>query len=120
MARPQRCRRICSLPEYTHFEPVGRPPCDGEYISLSLDEFEAVRLMDYEGCTHEQCASVMQISRTTATEIYESARRKLAEVIVSGRPLIIGGGSVRLCDHADPCGQNLCPSCGQALSGQEE
>ena len=116
MARPQRCRRICSLPGYTYFEPVGSPACDGGTVALSLDEFEALRLMDYEGCTHEQCASVMQISRTTATEIYASARKKLAEAIIDGRPLIIGGGSVRLCDRTDSCGQNVCPACGQALS----
>ena len=68
MARPQRCRRIWSLPEHTCFEPSGLKPL-GEEVVLSLDEYEAIRLMDYEGCTHEQCASVMQISRTTATEI---------------------------------------------------
>ena len=112
MPRPQRCRRICSLPEYTCFEPSGSTSCSGEVV-LSLDEYEAIRLMDYEGCTHEQCASVMQISRTTATEIYASARKKLAEAIVDGRPLVIGGGSVRLCDHVEPCGQS-CPHSGEA------
>ena len=107
MARPQRCRRICTLPEHTLFLPANAP--DAGRIVLSLDEYEAIRLIDYEGCTHEQCARVLQISRTTATEIYASARKKLAEVLVEGRRLEIEGGNVRLCDHVQPCGQRSCP-----------
>ena len=74
MARPQRERRICALPRHTLFLPCE----DGETeaVELSLDEYEAIRLMDREGCTHEQCAQVMQVSRTTVTEIYASARHR--------------------------------------------
>ena len=107
MARPQRCRRICTLPEHTLFLPADAP--DTGRIVLSLDEYEAIRLIDYEGCTHEQCAMVLQISRTTATEIYASARKKLAAVLVEGHQLEIEGGNVRLCDHVQPCGQRSCP-----------
>ena len=105
MPRPQRLRRICALPGHTLFAPV-----DGAEASvlLTLDEYEAVRLMDHEGLTHEQCAEVMQVSRTTVTEIYASARRKLAEAIVEGRALTIGGGRVRVCDRKDPCGYGVC------------
>lgn len=106
MPRPQRCRRICALPEYTRFAPEGG--ADAEHITLTLDEYEAIRLMDREGLTHEQCAEVMQVGRTTATEIYASARRKLAGLIVDGRALVIVGGSVRLCDHQSPCGLDHC------------
>ena len=107
MARPQRSRRICALPEYTRFSPVG-----GERqaaVVLSLDEYEAFRLMDYTGCTHEQCAAIMQISRTTATEIYASARRKIADALVNGKAVVFDGGSVRLCDHA---ASGQCLECG--------
>lgn len=110
MARPQRERRICALPRHTLFLPCE----DGETeaVELSLDEYEAIRLMDREGCTHEQCAQVMQVSRTTVTEIYASARQKLAEVIVCGRKLVIGGGNVRLCDRSNPCGRHFCTGAG--------
>ena len=105
MARPQRNRRICGLPEHTRFEPE---TCGGGNVQMTLDEFEAIRLMDHEGLTHEQCAEVMQISRTTATEIYAGARRKLAEALVEGKPLTIGGGCVTLCDHSRACGYGVC------------
>ncbi len=106
MARPQRCRRICGMPEHTSFEPAG--VASGTAVALALDEYEAVRLMDHEGLTHEQCAEVMQVSRTTVTEIYASARRKIAEAMVEGKTLSIGGGSVKLCDRQNPCGYGVC------------
>ena len=115
MPRPQRCRRICALPEHTRFIPEGCT--DTECITLSLDEYEAIRLMDREGLTHEQCAEVMQVGRTTATEIYASARRKLAELIVDGRALMIGGGSVRVCDHQSPCGLGVCGDPAESTGG---
>lgn len=105
MARPQRCRRICGMPEHTRFEPEA---CAGESVQMTLDEFEAIRLMDHEGLTHEQCAEVMQVSRTTVTEIYASARKKLAGALVEGKLLTIGGGRVTLCDHTQNCGYGVC------------
>ena len=104
MPRPQRCRRICAMPDHLRFAP--QEDAGREAIALSLDEYEAIRLMDREGLTHGECANVMGVSRTTVTEIYAEARRKLAVVIVEGRPLEICGGSVRLCSHSpeDRCG----------------
>ena len=104
MPRPQRFRRICGMPRHRRFLPE-----DGycqEAVLLSLDEYETIRLMDREGLTHEQCAEVMQVSRTTVTEIYAGARKKIAQAIVDGRPLVIGGGQVRLCEQSpeDRCG----------------
>lgn len=106
MPRPQRCRRICNLPAHRRFAPEDGPR--PKAIQLSLDEYEAIRLMDREGLTHEQCAEVMQVSRTTVTEIYAAARSKLAGAIVEGRALVIEGGQVRVCDRKDPCGFGVC------------
>ena len=96
MPRPQRCRRICSEPSVTVFSPENAE--NGEPVFLTMDEFEAIRLIDSEKQTHEQCAKQMEISRSTATEIYESARSKIADSLVKGRPLVIEGGNYRLCD----------------------
>lgn len=46
MARPIRCRRICFEPEYDSFAPCGI--VSAEQIVLTVDEFEAVRLIDHE------------------------------------------------------------------------
>ncbi|MCI8663295.1 MAG: DUF134 domain-containing protein [Hungatella sp.] len=96
MARPIRCRRICLEPEYDSFAPCGIK--SAEQILLTVDEFEAVRLIDYEKRTHEQCAGQMGVSRTTVTEMYERARAKIADCIVNGKTLCISGGNYRLCD----------------------
>lgn len=96
MARPSRCRRICAEPAYDSFIPEGIP-C-GSQVTLTLDEYEVIRLIDLEKLTHEQCARQMDISRTTVTEIYESAREKIADCIVNGKPFLIAGGNYRFCD----------------------
>lgn len=113
MARPQKCRRICREPKFAKFSPDGIN--NAETVSLSTDEFETIRLVDYEKQTHEQCARQMEISRTTVTEIYESARAKIADCIVNGRRLIIAGGNYRLCDGSAVkyCGKKCAGHCGE-------
>ncbi|MGM9970949.1 MAG: DUF134 domain-containing protein [Anaeroplasmataceae bacterium] len=103
MPRPQRCRRICSEPEYSCFEPEG--VINPETVVLSVDEYEVLRLVDYEKQNHEDCAIVMDISRTTVTEIYERARYKISDCIVNGKQLVISGGNYRICSkiHKSCC-----------------
>ena len=72
MGRPQRPRRVCEEPAYDSFSPDGI--FSGESIVLTVDEYEAIRLVDLENKTHKECADLMDVSRTTITEIYESAR----------------------------------------------
>lgn len=100
MARPTRCRRICIEPAYDSFRPEGIPT--GEKITMTVDEYEVIRLVDLKKYTHEQCAQQMGISRTTVTEIYESARYKLADSLVHGKVLSISGGNYCFCDGRDP------------------
>ena len=114
MARPTKCRRICSTPRSRFFTPE-----DGgtEQVNLTMDEYEAVRLLDYEGMTQEQCAAQMKVARATITLIYDSARKKLADSLVNGKLLRIEGGNVILCEHAGSCcghcGKKICADCGR-------
>lgn len=101
MPRPQRCRRICEEPEFDVFSPEGIP--NSEYVQLTLDEYEAIRLIDLQQLTHALAAKQMEISRPTATEIYNSARIKIADCIVNGKKLLVSGGNYRLC-NGDNCG----------------
>lgn len=96
MARPTKARRICMEAAYDNFYPNGVPA--REKVIMTMDEYETIRLVDLEKCTHEQCAKQMGIARTTVTEIYESARYKMADSIVNGKILEISGGNYRLCD----------------------
>jgi len=94
MPRPQRCRRIGGYPDHWSFSPDDAEAA--ETVTLLLDEFETIRLIDREGLTQEQCAARMGVARTTVTAIYDSARGKLAAAIVDGKPLRIAGGHYRL------------------------
>ena len=108
MPRPRKCRRVCALPERRQFAPVeGETP--GEAVILTVDEYEAVRLIDRERLTQEQCAGRMNVSRGTVQQIYDAARGKLAAALVEARPLRIEGGDYRLCDGTGPhCGAEHC------------
>ena len=96
MPRPQRCRRVCQVPNHNGFSPEDCQP--QETVVLSIDEYEVIRLVDHQKLTHEQTAARMDVSRTTVTEIYENARYKLADCLVSGKRLLISGGHYRLCE----------------------
>ena len=62
-----------------------------------------MRHVDYQKMTHEECARHMAISRTTATELYESARAKIADSLINGKVLCIEGGNYKVCEGAAGC-----------------
>ena len=101
MARPTKCRCICSWPKTTCFLPAGSAGADGG-VTLGLDEYEVVLLLDYVHLSQQQCAEKMNISRTTVTRMYESARSKIAKALVCGQALTIAGGDVAVCEKMRP------------------
>ena len=94
MPRPQKSRRICCYPDYWSFAPDQDTAND--MVTMSLDEFETIRLIDHQGKTQQQCADEMNVARTTVTAIYDSARKKLAQALVEGRRIVISGGNYTL------------------------
>ena len=100
MARPQKQRCICSVPQVTGFSPQGCEPSGN--INLTYDEYEVIRLLDHKRMTQEQCAGRMGLSRPTVTRIYDEARRKVADMLANGRTLTIGGGDVFVCPQMRP------------------
>lgn len=106
MPRPKRCRKVCSMPRVSEFAPIGE---DADYVVLTVDEYESIRLIDRQGFSQEECAAYMQVARTTAQQIYNSARKKLAAALVDGKGLRIAGGDYRLCDGKESfCGCGGC------------
>ena len=96
MPRTRKCRKICGFPDYYSFIPEDTEAGSIETILLSLDEFETIRLLDYEGLNQEQCAARMGVARTTVTAMYESARKKLISAVVEGKRLCIAGGNIEI------------------------
>lgn len=108
MPRPRKYRKVCQMPQAKEFRPVGVPPCEAAVV-LTVDEYEAIRLIDKQGFSQEECSNYMQVARTTVQLIYSSARKKLADALVDGLPLRIEGGDFQLCDGTeDYCGCGGC------------
>lgn len=110
MARPSKVRRVCHDPGdfYITTEKELQAKGSEDTIVMTVDEYETIRLIDYENVSQEECAVRMNIARTTAQAIYNSARLKLAKCLIDGMNLHIAGGNFDLCD-----GSAGCPKCGQ-------
>ena len=78
----------------TVYKPAGVPARDLQWINLTLDEFEAIRLIDGDGLDQETVAVQMGVSRPTVTRILASGRSKIAQVLSHGQALVIEGGPV--------------------------
>lgn len=88
--RRRKMRFIGLIPEIKHFYPA-RPPIGllQPPIFMTYEEFEALRLVDYEGLTQEEAGKKMGVSRGTVWRALSSARKKVAQMLVEGRELII-------------------------------
>ena len=94
MPRPPIPRRVIGQPVATVFKPAGIPAREMAWTQLTLDEFEAIRLVDGDGMDQEAAAASMDVSRPTLTRVLASARGKIARVLVAGGALLIQGGPV--------------------------
>ncbi len=100
MARPFKCRCICSKPKTTCFVPQNS--AGNGIVILRYDEYEVIRLLDHAALTQEQCADKMNVSRSTVARIYDIARKKMADALVNGKEIRIGGGDVIVCNAPKP------------------
>lgn len=87
---------MTSVPTVSGFKPYGVNVVEirKEPVFLLLEEYEALKLNDYENRLQCDAAQIMQISRPTLTRIYISARQKIATAFVEGRQIIVEGGKV--------------------------
>ncbi len=107
MARPTKRRRVCHYPENLLFSPIDKKT--EEPVVMTVDEFEVIRLIDREGFSQEEASIQLEVGRTTVQKIYETARKKLADVLVLGLSLKIEGGDYHLCNGTDiTCPRHNC------------
>ena len=64
-----------------------------EVVSLAMEEFEALRLVDLEGLQQEEAAKMMGISRRAFWEDIKNARAKVALALTTGKAIEIKGGN---------------------------
>lgn len=110
MPRPYKYRRVCKVPKCKNFHSEDVSGKNKEQ-KLTLEEFETIRLIDYEGMTQEECAAQMLVARTTVQRIYNSARKKTAAFLVLGGSLIISGGNYEICGDKQCRGRKKCCRC---------
>ncbi len=92
--RPKKTRWIKCDPSERLFKPQGKS--DKEAIVLTLDEFEAIRLLDYQCLSQIQAAKEMRVHRSTVSRIVSSARQKIAKALVNINTLKIEGGCCKI------------------------
>lgn len=134
MPRPKCCRNIVGKPACKLFKPMGVPASvllqQGGEAVLTLDEYEAIRLADFESLYQEEAAGRMGVSRQTFGRTIEAARKKVARALVLGLVLrievpqkeladlpTVRGFTCIACAHAweEPFGTGrpeACPACG--------
>ncbi len=103
MPRPKNNRYVVKPPLFDQFKPIGVRPDMLRNTTLSLDEYEAIRLADLEGYSHADAASEMEISRSTFSRLVETARKKMATFITSGTFLTIEGGNIHFRTNIIKC-----------------
>ncbi len=94
--RNKRLRKVLNPPVIKGLKPYG-PELDESRlneVSLLYEEYEALRLCDYDMFNHHQASVIMGVSRPTYTRIYASARQKIARALVEGSLISIEGGKV--------------------------
>jgi predicted DNA-binding protein (UPF0251 family) len=109
MPRPIKCRKVCCLPITNMFGPVTGHQAPETVINMTVEEYETIRLIDFQNYNQEECGKYMSVARTTVQNIYNNARYKIAKALVEGKCLVIEGGNYTLCDGRDKrCGHSCC------------
>ncbi len=88
--RPRKYRVITGGPRISQFSPRGKPGRPDE-AALAADEFETIRLIDFRGLRQIEAAKSMGISQQTLSRILRKARKAIADAIVNGKIIRIGG-----------------------------
>ena len=87
MPRRKRLRRVVAPPGFKGYKPYGISKHKKQHVELLYEEYEAIKLADYDLMNHLEASKIMGVSRSTFARIYESARRKLANALVETREI---------------------------------
>lgn len=106
MPRPTKCKNVCKMPISNTFTSKNNT---NEITTLSVEEYEVIRLLDNENFSQKECAKWMNVSRATVQILYTNARKKIASFLTKGGKLNIEGGNYKICDcNSDKCNCTNC------------
>jgi len=137
MPRRTRLRKVVAPPEFKGYKPYGTNKESKEPIDLLYEEYEAIKLADYDLMNHKEASELMGISRPTFARIYESARRKIAQAFVETKEIVTVYGNTWMDETWFLCGdcharftipktleQEICPMCSskriESLNNQKQ
>jgi len=78
------------------FKPFGLPLCKIESVKLTFEEYESIKLINYEMLSQDDASEKMNVSRPTFTRIYNKALKTIARAFVEGKAIEIEGGDYEL------------------------
>lgn len=96
MPRRRRLRRVVAPPRFQGYRPYGHTRANREPVELLYEEYEAIKLADYDNLNHQEASEIMGISRATFARIYETARQKIARALVETREIMTVFGNAWL------------------------
>jgi len=124
MPRRTRLRKVVAPPEFKGYKPYGTHKVSNEHIELLYEEYEAIKLSDYDLMNHKEASELMGVSRATFARIYESARRKIAMAFVETKEIRTVYGNTQMDESWFLCNacharftipktlkQDICPMC---------
>jgi predicted DNA-binding protein (UPF0251 family) len=93
--RPKKLRKVMKAPNTKQFSPRGTRGRPG-YSQLKVEELEAIRLADHMALKQADAAKCMGISQQTFSRVLRNARKSLAEALILGRIIKVGGGVFKI------------------------
>ena len=108
-------KKISSFPPYSQYKPPRIPLNELQKVIITLEEFEAIKLVDYENQSQRKAAESMEVSQATLNRVLKSGRNKIANGLVNGYAIILEGGKNVL-----PCRIVKCESCSHQWSPKEQ
>lgn len=112
--RRKKVRYIQQMPKVAQFSPRGKAGRPDE-IELKLDQYEALKLADYQGYDQSEGAQAMGLSRPSFGRILRQARKIVAEAIVKGKIIRIRTGDVQVGVR-----QRSLPGKGDLINGSQD
>ena len=94
--RPKKTRWVKCDPSQRCFNPKVVRAASNGCVTLTLDEFETIRLLDHQGISQIQAATMMRVHRSTISRIASAARQKIAQALVEIKSLKIEGGCCKI------------------------
>ena len=136
MPRRRNLRKIVEPPRFKSYKPTGLKDPSSGFVELLYEEYEAIKLADYELLSHHEACKLMGVARPTFARIYETARKKIAKAFAESLEIRTKYGHVYFDSKwlvCNDCGvkftipspetDKICPMCGNndlGGAGEEE